>query len=171
MPRGRWNKQVWRAHGSPFWHEVADSQRVPDGRIMCPLCDRLWPRDLEGELEMDRIVPAAEGGIYELENCQLTCPTCNKRKHNRPQEVARADCLDARAMTAYERYTNDDLQRERSNARSKRWQARNRDAVLERDRKRLADNRAAENARAREYYNQRKKGKKPKDNPPLFEVG
>ena len=68
------------AHGSPLRHTVADRQRVPDGRITCPLCDRIRPIDFEGEMEMemDRIVPGKRGGEYALENCQLVCRRCNR---------------------------------------------------------------------------------------------
>ena len=152
-----------RAHGSPFWHEVADAQRVPDGRIMCPLCDRVWPREFESELEMDRIVPKREGGKYEIENCQLTCPTCNKRKGEMSQAEGRAACLAARESTAYE---IGKAQRLRT---SRRWMSADPERAREiQNARRRTDNgrakqrayhdanREKRNAQSREYYRKRK---------------
>lgn len=154
-----------RAHGSPFWHAVANRQRIPDGRIICPLCDRIWPIEFETELEMDRIVPKSEGGAYTRENCQLTCPTCNKRKGEKSQAEGRALCLEARNSTAYDRNLLS------KSTTKRRVRAENPAQATADSRKNHAKHRLQDRARAREYQRGKRKGKKPRNNPPLFEVG
>lgn len=46
-------------------------------RGCCACCSRV----LRGSFHRDHIVPLARGGTNDIYNIQLTCPTCNQRKH------------------------------------------------------------------------------------------
>ena len=88
--------------GHPVWDALADAQTVRDGRVMCPLCDRMWPRDFADAMHVDHIIPTSKGGTDEPENLQLTCPRCNVIKKGKSQAEARELCLERRTMTGHE---------------------------------------------------------------------
>ena len=88
--------------GHPLWHELVERQSVMDGRVMCPLCDRMWPREFANELSTDHILAIKHGGTDDIDNLQLVCPSCNRIKGTKSNAEARALCLRARTMTKRE---------------------------------------------------------------------
>ncbi len=51
---------------------------------ICPWCKALLSGPEDGEL--DRIVPGAEGGRYNLSNLVLSCATCNRNHGHEVQK-------------------------------------------------------------------------------------
>lgn len=117
------------AEGHPLWDELAERQRLPDGRIWCPLDDVLWPPELARNLEIDHV---DHEGTNDVDNLQLVCPTCNKIKGQRSQAEGRARCLAAREVNPHE--WRQAVKRESQ----QRWYDANREHVyrVSRDRKR-----------------------------------
>ena len=60
-------------------------------RFRVGVCQALYERDkscclcgkdfVEGDFEIDHVLPKSRGGSSEFDNLQLLCPTCNKSKH------------------------------------------------------------------------------------------
>jgi len=51
--------------------------------------DRLRRQPGSEELTLDHVVPRAQGGVSNWENCVLACMACNKRKADRtPEQVS-----------------------------------------------------------------------------------
>jgi len=46
---------------------------------ICPICKKHFELD---EMEGDHIKPWSKGGLTELENCQMLCKDCNRKKSN-----------------------------------------------------------------------------------------
>ena len=92
-----------RRHGSAVRAYLAASQRWVAGFVSCALCGELWPDWLVKEMEWDHIVPTSKGGPHTLRNSQLTCPSCNKAKADRPNAEAIAYLGNQRGTTAMDR--------------------------------------------------------------------
>ena len=75
MVRARRRAKKRNAIGS---HSAAEVQRLFSlQRGKCPICHCKLPK----AFHEDHIVPLARGGSDSIENIQLTCGTCNVRKH------------------------------------------------------------------------------------------
>ena len=89
-----------RLHGAAAWQHLAASQRWVRGFVSCALCGILWPDGLAREMAWDRI---DAGGPYTLRNGQLTCPTCNSSKGDKPNAEAVRALGATRGMSMLER--------------------------------------------------------------------
>lgn len=83
----------WLEPWSPKKKEVWGSRYIP-GEIK----DSVWKRDLgkcvwcgrKTNIEFDHIVPVSRGGKSELNNLQLLCRQCNRKKHNKSESYSRS---------------------------------------------------------------------------------
>lgn len=72
--------------GTSLWKAIrrkAISRAIREGRDRCPSCGAQL--DLHGtgdgaKVEVDHVIPFANGGADSIENTAVMCQTCNRRK-------------------------------------------------------------------------------------------
>lgn len=88
-PEGRATKKAAKARQSaiawsaPGEHTAAEIlQMIEDQGGLCAYCEN----PLEGEYEVDHMLPFCKGGGNDWPNLAVVCPPCNKHKHTQTAE-------------------------------------------------------------------------------------